>query len=201
MPATDCIYLPTQYKLAKSLYLHWMRDANEIVKLAVRRSFPRKKTQKTTATGGLFRGSSMVDGPADSPFAADNTGDFDAVTEEIDRWKHMSSEVWQPFIDEDRLLNEFQMMWALRERFPLHFVIFKRTACHLAHEGNVEQVFSRSENLSDPNMDPEYLAFLTMIAVNRSAFWPTKEAITGKYYEMFCGKGGEGIEVKMEVDQ
>ncbi len=33
------------------------------------------------------------------------------------------------------------MMWALRERFPLHYIVFKQTACHLAHEANVEQVF------------------------------------------------------------
>ena len=51
------------------------------------------------------------------------------------------------------LLNEFEMMWALRERFPLHYIVFKQTACHLAHEANVEQVFSRAGNLSDPNID------------------------------------------------
>ena len=31
------------------------------------------------------------------------------------------------------LLNEFAMHWALRTRFPLHFVIFKQTASHLPH--------------------------------------------------------------------
>ena len=35
------------------------------------------------------------------------------------------------------------MMWSLRESFPLLFTVFKQTACHLAHEANVEQVFSR----------------------------------------------------------
>lgn len=71
------------------------------------------------------------------------------------------------------------MMWSMRDRFPLHLIVFKRTACHLPHEANVEQVFSRAGNLSDPNMDPEYLAFLTMIAVNKSVFWPTVAA----YYQ------------------
>jgi hypothetical protein len=52
------------------------------------------------------------------------------------------------------LLYEFAIMWALRERFPLHFIVFKQTACHLSHEVSVEQVFSRAGNLSDPNMDP-----------------------------------------------
>ena len=43
-------------------------------------------------------------------------------------------------------------------------------------------------------MDPEFLAFLTMIAVNKTAFMPSVAAIKNKYYEMFRGKGGEGIE-------
>lgn len=54
----------------------------------------------------------------------------------------------------DGLLNEFKMMWALHEAFPLHYVIFKQTACHLPHEANVEQIFSRAGLLTDPNMDP-----------------------------------------------
>ena len=36
------------------------------------------------------------------------------------------------------------MMYALRERFPLHYVVFRQTSSHLPHEANVEQVFSRS---------------------------------------------------------
>ena len=36
--------------------------------------------------------------------------------------------------------NEFAMMWALRETFPLHYVVFKQTACHIPHEANVEQI-------------------------------------------------------------
>ena len=60
------------------------------------------------------------------------------------------------------------MMWALRERFPLHFVVFKRTACHLPHEANVEQVFSRAGNLSDPNMDPESSSSSAVLSRDRS---------------------------------
>ena len=44
-------------------------------------------------------------------------------------------------------------VWALRERFPLHLIIFKQTACHLPHEANVEMLFSRAGLLTDPNMD------------------------------------------------
>ena len=70
----------------------------------------------------------------------------------------------------------------------------KTTACHLPNEANVEQVFSRACNLSDPNMDPEFLAYLVMIAVNKKAFMPSLKAIKDKYYEMFRGRGGEGMD-------
>ena len=60
------------------------------------------------------------------------------------------------------------MMWELYERFPLHFIVFKQTLCHLSHVAKVEQVFSRAGNLSDPNMDPEYLAHLVMVGVRTS---------------------------------
>ena len=51
-------------------------------------------------------------------------------------------------------------MWSLRESFPLHYVVFKQYASHLPHEANVEQVFSRAGNLSDPNMYPQFLGAL-----------------------------------------
>ena len=95
------------------------------------------------------------------------------------------------FID---LLNEFEMVWALRDRFPLHIILFKQTACHLAHEANVEQIFSRAGNLADPNMDSEFLAHLVMCAVNKKAFMPSLNAIKDKYYELFRGRGYRGDE-------
>jgi hypothetical protein len=57
----------------------------------------------------------------------------------------------------DGLINEFKMMWALKARFPLHYTFFKQCGAHLAHEGNVENLFSRAGNLSDPNLDPHPL--------------------------------------------
>ena len=47
------------------------------------------------------------------------------------------------------------MMCQLRILFPLHFVVFKQTACHLASEANAEQVFSRTGQLSEVNLDPD----------------------------------------------
>jgi hypothetical protein len=74
------------------------------------------------------------------------------------------------------------MMWELRESFPMHFIVFKQTACHLSHEANVEQVFSRAGNLSDPNMDPEYLAHLVMVGVNKKSYKLSIANVKDKYY-------------------
>ena len=83
-------------------------------------------------------------------------------------------------------------MWAFRERFPLHFFVFKQVASHLAHEANVEQVFSRAGGLSDPNIDPLFLSALVMASVNKKAYCPSVNSMRDKYYELFRGKGGAG---------
>eukprot|EP00966_Prymnesium_polylepis_P071164 1653008-Prymnesium_polylepis.1 len=55
-----------------------------------------------------------------------------------------------------------------RSRSTTVYTVFKHESpvrlAYLPHEANVEQLFSRSDNLSDPNMDPELLAQLTSIA-------------------------------------
>lgn len=66
----------------------------------------------------------------------------DAVTDEIDSWKHMPRDKYRIYEDEDGILNEFQMMWDLREEYPIHYIVFKQCAAHLLHEANVEQYFS-----------------------------------------------------------
>ena len=56
----------------------------------------------------------------------------------------------------------------------------------------MEQLFSRSGNLSDPNMDPEYLAILTSIGINKKVYKPSLSEIKDMYYQMFRGKGVDG---------
>ena len=50
--------------------------------------------------------------------------------------------------------------------------------------------------LSEMSINPEYLAHLVMLSVNKKVYKPTVEKIKDKYYEMFRGKGGEGMEVE-----
>jgi hypothetical protein len=52
----------------------------------------------------------------------------------------------------------------------MHFIVFKQTACHLLHEANVEQVFSRTGNVSHHNMHPEYLAHLVMVGMDKKSY-------------------------------
>ena len=70
--------------------------------------------------------------------------------------------------DDAGIVNEFALMYHLRNSFPLHYIAFKQTASHIPHEGNSEQLFSRSGALSDDNgkMDPARLAVRTSIGVN-----------------------------------
>jgi hypothetical protein len=96
-------------------------------------------------------------------------------------WEDKDLQEYSKYIAEDGLLNEFKMMWELRESFPLHFTVFKQTACHLSHESNVEQVFSRAGLLA-------HLSTLVTVGFNRNAFKPQIAAIKDKYYEMFRNK-------------
>ena len=41
--------------------------------------------------------------------------------------------------------------------------------------------------LSDPNVDPAYLATLVPITYNKKAYAPSMKAIKDKYYELFRG--------------
>jgi hypothetical protein len=141
------------------------------------------------------RSSSVVDegGEATPEVARASRDDFDPVIDEIERWARLPREHYASFYDEDeQLINEFEMMWALRERFPLHFFVFKQVASHLAHEANVEQVFSRAGGLSNALIDPLFLAALVMASANKKAYCPLVKAIRDKYYELFRGKGRTG---------
>ena len=69
--------------------------------------------------------------------------EFDTVTDEIQRWKELSLDRIEPFTDDQGLVNEFALMWNVKDSFPLHYIVFKQTAVHIPHEANVEQVFSQ----------------------------------------------------------
>ena len=210
MPSST--YLTAEYDAhARTLYLQALRDAVEIARIPTRVSSPRKaKVQKVAPSGGmLFRGAELKQPATDSPGAATPTttsdSTFDPVLDELRRWEGMGTKEYEKFMSPDGLLNEFAMMWALREAFPLHFIVFKQTASHLPHEANVEQIFSRAGLLADPNLDPVNLVTLVKIGFNKAACNPSVEAITDKYmyYKLFRGdaKGNAGKGKDKDNDQ
>jgi hypothetical protein len=52
----------------------------------------------------------------------------------------------------------------------------------------VDQVFSREGQLSEVNLDPDALADMVSIMVNKLAYKPSVKDIMDKYYDMFRGK-------------
>jgi len=105
----------------------------------------------------LFRCASLVEGLEGSPAARIQNYGFDPVTDESERWDLLKPDSFSEFVDDGSLLDKFAMTWELRERFPLHFIVFKQTACHLSHEANVGQVFSEREISQTPIWTPSTL--------------------------------------------
>ena len=75
-------------------------------------------------------------------FEVDNTSTVDTKEAEI-IWSSLSEIEYYRFVStEDGVLNEFEMMcpWQCQLRillFPLYYVAFKQTTCHLTAEANV----------------------------------------------------------------
>ena len=119
---------------------------------------------------------------------------------EVARWKTINSETLNVFKDKETgMINEFAFMWAKRKDFPLHYFVFRQTASHLPHEGNVEQIFSLGGRLSDPNMNPAYLATLVFIGSNEKAYMPPVKDILQRYLRKFS-KHGKLLEDELRLE-
>ncbi len=89
------------------------------------------KKQKVVAPSGLslFRGAALKPFSADSSaLAAADQETVDTVLDELKRWEDKDLKEYSQYIAEDGLLNEFKMMWELRESFTLHFTVFLQTS-------------------------------------------------------------------------
>ena len=130
-------FTDVQFQLAETLYKGALRKAEEILGSTVITKEPAAPAAKKSkfdkpvgAESMLFRGAEQPDQPTpDAP-------ELDAVADEITRWKYIAPAELAEFRCADGLLNEFKMMWKLRHRFPLHFIVFKQMACHLPHEAS-----------------------------------------------------------------
>ena len=80
------------------------------------------------------------------------------------------------------------------------YFVFRQTASHLPHEGNVEQIFSLGGRLSDPNMNPAYLATLVFIGSNKKVYMPPKKDIWQRYLRKFS-KNGKLVEAELGLTE
>ena len=137
------------------------------------RSSPPRKVAKTPGAGSSSLVRNVSDDESDDQPAVLAT-EYDTVTDEASRWAALDARTIREFRDDEGIVNEFALVYHLRQSFPLHFIVFKQTASHLPHEGNTEQLFSRSGALSDDNgkMDPAHLGVWTSIGVNMSTTSP-----------------------------
>ena len=67
--------------------------------------------------------------------------------------------------------------------------MFKQTASHIPHEGNVEQIFSLGGRLADPNMNLSFLAMLVFIGSNMKVYMPPVKDIWQRYLRKFSKNG------------
>ena len=126
-----------------------LRKAVDIARTTIDTPSAKKVKQEPSVGGSLRFGGAknlppVEQAAAEAADAATEAADFqfDPVQVEIERFAYLSPESLQPFMTTDGMLNHFKMHWQLRDRFPLHQVVFKQVSAHIPHEANVEQVFS-----------------------------------------------------------
>ena len=66
----------------------------------------------------------------------------------------------------------------------------------MPHEAKVEQIFSLGGHVSDPNINPDYLATLVFVDSNYKVYMPPKEDIYQRYIGKFT-KGGKLFEAEL----
>ena len=183
------------HTLAKGLYLSALREAAKTAGIGMHSSPPRKKQKaSTSASTSLVRNDSSEDEEDQTEAARLHDPGFDTVTEEAVRWEKLDKQLVKEFRDDEGIVNEFALMYKVRNQFPLHYIVFKQTASHIPHEGNSEQLFSRSGALSDDNgkMDPWRLAVWTSVGVNMATYMPGCKQILERYMLKFS-KGGTKV--------
>ena len=102
----------------------------------------------------------------------------------------------EAFIAADGLLNEFAMMWSAARRLPTTLYCLQVDGISSSARGERRaDLFTRSGLLSDPNLDPAYLATVVKVAFNKKANKHFVATIKDKYYELFLWQrqlGGGG---------
>ena len=73
----------------------------------------------------------------------------------------------------------------MKDDFPVHHHLFRRTAASLGHEENVESVFSVANGLEDPNLDANFLAQLVKMSGLETLSRPDSKRVWKHYRAKF----------------
>ena len=135
MSSKSSMLTPEQKQFCETAYLQALRLA-ESQGLGKKKPEVRTSPRKALASHQRSGGKLFEDDDDDTEQAEEITSD--AVMLEVGEWSRISKANYQQFMLESGVFDEFAFMWHMRERFPLHYAVFRRTASHLPHEGNVE---------------------------------------------------------------
>ena len=104
----------------------------------------------------------------------------------------MSHDRIEPFTDDQGLINEFALMYNVKDSFPLHYIVFKQTAVHIPDPARGE---CRAGLLHGwqagvcSHSDPRHLARMVMIACNKKIYKPESKNLLSKYFQKFSKAG------------
>ena len=116
-------WMPEAWRvLAKGLYLAMLREAAKISGIGVRSSPPRK-VAKTIGAGSSSLVRNVSDDESEDEPAVQAT-EYDTVTDEASRWAALDPKTIREFRDGAGIVNEFALVYHLRQSFPLHFIVF-----------------------------------------------------------------------------
>jgi hypothetical protein len=164
---------------ARALYIKWLHESAVVLRHDKEKARPSGNQARPPPPGktSLFRAPAV---PEDPVPVSDN-----AVAYEMQQWSELPRSVVDNFRDSQGILDEFALMSDQKSKFPIHCVVFERTAPHLASEADCETFFALTKGISDPNMFPSMLRALSKISANVKILKPGWEQILERYYEKF----------------
>ena len=153
---------------AKALYFKWLRSllSNNVLSSDHGDISRDKKKAKPSTSSDLFSFSESDDDGAGDDAAPDT----DCVRLEVQIWENIAPERLKLFTNpQNGLVDEFKLIFSMRNEVPLHYFLFRQVSSHFGHEANAETTFSLSGSLSNRNThtSPGFLASLVRINKNR----------------------------------
>ena len=177
--------------IAKACYLNLLRK----IERTCCKNPPRQSSTPILGRKRSARTEKLFEFNADSPLQSGASEDeVDAVVDEVSRWAALPVQTVKEHLDSDTgLVNEFSLLYSVRQQFPLHYILFRMGTSHLAHEADSEQLFSGAGNLADSSYLPDNLSLWAIVGKNVDIFMPSDHDILAMYLGKY-GKKDDEIE-------